>query len=76
MRSHPQVHDANPAGGHNQFGDLPEWDLSDLYPSPDGPEITKDMDWLDTACADFANDYEGKLDTLDAAGLLAAVQRY
>lgn len=76
MRSHPQTHDANPAGGHNQFGDLPEWDLSDLYPSPDGPEITKDMDWLDTACADFANDYEGKLDTLDAAGLLDAVKRY
>ncbi|UWR00683.1 M3 family oligoendopeptidase [Rhodobacteraceae bacterium S2214] len=76
MRSHPQVHDANPAGGHNQFGDLPEWDLTDLYPSPDGPEITKDMDWLDTACADFASDYEGKLDTLDAAGLLKAVQRY
>lgn len=76
MRSHPQVHDANPAGGHNQFGDLPEWDLTDLYPSPDGPEITKDMDWLDTACADFASDYEGKLETLDAAGLLNAVQRY
>ncbi|MEO9865507.1 MAG: M3 family oligoendopeptidase [Yoonia sp.] len=76
MRSHPQVHDANPAGGHNQFGDLPEWDLTDLYPSPDGPEITKDMDWLDTACADFASDYEGKLETLDAAGLLNAVRRY
>jgi oligoendopeptidase F len=76
MRSHPQVHDANPTGGHNQFGDLPEWDLSDLYPSPDGPEITKDMDWLDTACADFASDYEGKLDTLDSDGLLNAVQRY
>jgi len=63
-------------GGHNQFGDLPEWDLTDLYPSPDGPEITKDMDWLDTACSDFSNDYEGKLDKLDAAELLKAVQRY
>ncbi len=76
MRSHPQVHDANPTGGHNKFGDLPEWDLTDLYPSPDGPEISKDMDWLDTACADFANDYEGKLDTLNADDLLNAVQRY
>lgn len=70
------VFDANPAGGHNQFGDLPEWDLSDLYPSPDGPEITADMDWLDTACSDFANDYEGKLDSLNAENLLDAVLRY
>ena len=25
------------------FGDLPNWDLNDLYPSPDGEEITKDL---------------------------------
>ena len=75
---HPKtpVFDTTPTGGHNQFGELPEWDLTDLYPSPDGPEISKDMDWLDTACSDFSNDYEGKLDSLDAAGLLQAVQRY
>jgi oligoendopeptidase F len=34
------------------------------------------MEWLETACAEFANDYEGKLAGLDADGLLAAVQRY
>jgi len=68
--------DAHSSGGHNAFGDLPEWDLTDLYPSPDSPELSRDMAWLETACADFASDYEGKLDTLDAAGLLDAVQRY
>ena len=68
--------DAHSSGGHNAFGDLPEWDLTDLYPSPDSPELSRDMAWLETACADFASDYEGKLDTLDAAGLLEAVQRY
>jgi len=76
MHKNQPVFDTTPTGGHNQFGDLPEWDLTDLYPSPDGPEITKDMDWLDTACSDFSNDYEGKLDKLDAAELLKAVQRY
>ncbi len=70
------VFDANASGGHNQFGDLPEWDLTDLYPAPDSPELAKDMEWLEQACADFANDYEGKLESLDAAGLLKAVQRY
>ena len=57
------VFDANPASG--DMGNLPEWDLTDLYPDPDGPEIKRDTDWLEEACASFATDYEGKLDTLD-----------
>jgi oligoendopeptidase F len=69
------VYDAN-TSGKSAFGDLPEWDLTDLYPSPDSPEITRDMAWLETECAAFAADYEGKLASLDAAGLLRAVQRY
>ncbi|MCC5974341.1 MAG: M3 family oligoendopeptidase [Rubellimicrobium sp.] len=72
---HP-VFDANATGSNKAFGDLPEWDLTDLYPSPDCPEIKRDMDWLETACAEFAHDYEGKLATLDAAAMLEAVLRY
>ena len=30
------VFDANASGGG--FGDLPDWDLTDLYPSADGAE--------------------------------------
>jgi len=68
------VFDANPAGGG--LGNLPDWDLRDLYPAPDAPEFARDMDWLEKACASFAATYEGKLATLDAAGLLKAVQDY
>ena len=25
--------------GHNQFGNLPTWDLDDLYPGKDSPEF-------------------------------------
>ncbi|HGG65261.1 MAG TPA: oligoendopeptidase F, partial [Rhodobacteraceae bacterium] len=64
------------AGGTGDFGDLPEWDLSDLYPAPDAPEFARDMEWLEKACADFASEYEGKLADLDAAGLLKCVQEY
>ncbi len=64
------------AGGTGNFGDLPEWDLSDLYPAPDAPEFARDMAWLEKACADFAAKYEGKLADLDAAGLLKCVQEY
>lgn len=56
--------------------DLPEWDLSDLYPAPDAPEIAEDTDTVEKDCAAFARDYQGKLATLDAAGLLECIQRY
>ena len=62
--------------GHNELGQLPDWDLTHLYESPDAPELKRDMDWLEGACASFAADYEGKLATLDAHGLLEAVRRY
>ncbi|MGB1236172.1 MAG: M3 family oligoendopeptidase, partial [Planktomarina sp.] len=59
-----------------QFGDLPEWNLTDLYAADDAPEMVRDMDWLEKACADFATNYEGKMHTLDSAGMLKAVQDY
>ncbi|WP_137701814.1 M3 family oligoendopeptidase [Marimonas lutisalis] len=69
------VRDANATSGGKELGDLPEWDLTDLYKSADAPELAADLDWLETACARFATDYEGKLASLDAAGLLECVQR-
>ena len=64
------VRDANAAGGDDNLGDLPEWDLSDLYTGEDAPELKRDLDWLEQACSSFATDYEGKLADLDAAGFL------
>ena len=63
-------------GGGGAFGDLPEWNLDDLYPSTDGAEITADLDWLQGECTTFAVDYDGKLAGLGAADLLNAIQRY
>ena len=58
------------------FGDLPNWDLSDLYESSDADQLHKDMAWLEAECADFAASYEGKLAGLSADELLNAVRRY
>jgi len=69
------LHDANASAGGKDLGDLPEWDLSDLYTSEDAPELKRDLDWLEEACASFAADYEGNLATLDAKGLLDCVLR-
>ncbi len=76
MRDLPfPVRDANAVGGTDNLGNLPEWDLSDLYSAEDAPELDRDLEWLEGECAAFAADYEGKLADLDAAGLLTCVQR-
>ena len=69
------VSDANATTGGEPLGDLPEWDLSDLYTGEDAPELKRDLDWLEQACASFAADYEGKLEGLDANGLLDCILR-
>ena len=68
------VFDANATAGG--LGDLPEWDLSDLYAAPDAPEVKRDLDWLEGACASFAADYQDKLATLDGAAMLDCIRRY
>ena len=69
------LHDANASAGGKNLGDLPEWDLSDLYTAGDAPELKRDLDWLEEACARFATDYQGNLAALDAKGLLDCVLR-
>ncbi len=70
------VRDANAtSGGAEGLGNLPEWNLSDLYESPDAPQLQTDLDWLEGECASFAADYEDKLAGLSAAELLNCVLR-
>ena len=71
----PRTHDKTAHGGKD-LGDLPQWDLSDLYSAEDAPELARDMDWLEKECASFAQDYQGNLAELDAARMLTCVQRY
>ncbi|SEH58658.1 M3 family oligoendopeptidase [Paracoccus alkenifer] len=70
--------DADGVGGAHAapLGELPEWDLSDLYPAPDAPELTRDLERLDAACASFAADYQGRLAALTPAEMLECVERY
>ena len=75
MLKNKRVFDANADGG-GAFGDLPEWDLSDLYTGEDAPELWRDINWLEKSCSSFSDDYKGNLINLDAKELLEAVQRY
>ena len=60
----------------DKLGPLPEWDLSDLYPSPDGPEITGDIEKARKSAARFAKRYLGKLTDLDGDTLARAIREY
>jgi oligoendopeptidase F len=56
--------------------DLPTWDLSDLYPSPDSPELAAALDGAEQASKDFAAQHAGKLAGLSGAGLAEAIGQY
>jgi oligoendopeptidase F len=62
-----------------KLGDLPEWNLKDLYPALDSPEVQRDLELADSECAAFEQDFKGRLAALAAGegGALAkAVARY
>ncbi len=64
-----------------KLGVLPEWNLDDLYPGPDSPELKWDLENAETRCAAFGGDFKGKLAALATGpnagkALGAAVKRY
>jgi oligoendopeptidase F len=58
------------------LGPMPEWDLSDLYPGREAPELTADLDRGAADAAAFAADFRGKVAALSAAELAGAIARY
>ncbi|MCC6947819.1 MAG: M3 family oligoendopeptidase [Bradyrhizobiaceae bacterium] len=53
---------AQPAARINdQLGALPEWNLADLYPAPDAPEVEADLARAEAECVAFEDAYKGKL---------------
>ena len=60
----PSTKPRGEAGG--ALGRLPKWNLADLYPAIDAPEVKRDLDRADTECAAFEETYKGKLGALAA----------
>src|SRR6476661_3316914 len=64
-----------------KIGQLPEWNLSDLYSGIDAPEVGHDLEKMDCECVGFETEYKGKLadrTAQDGGGkwLAEAVRRY
>lgn len=52
------------------------WNLSDLYDSPDSPELISDKKRLITRAEKFAQKYRGKIETLSSKDFASAISEY
>jgi oligoendopeptidase F len=55
---------------------LPTWDLTDLYPGTDAPELTRDLDAAARDAKAFSKRYAGKVAALSGADLGKAIAAY
>ncbi|MEM7042650.1 MAG: M3 family oligoendopeptidase [Pseudomonadota bacterium] len=70
-RQHAEQLNAD-AGG----GELPVWDLSDLYSAMDDPAIDADLKAADSGAGKLIADGQGKLTDMDGAALVAFIAEY
>lgn len=55
---------------------LPSWDLSDLYPSPDSPELKNDLDRARSKVEIFATNWQGNLENASGQEIAMAIDLY
>ena len=58
---------------YSKLNELPSWDLSDLYVSPNSKKISKDLNWLEKSIKKFQTKYEDKLKSLNHHELLTCI---
>ncbi|MFC4273077.1 M3 family oligoendopeptidase [Sneathiella chungangensis] len=58
------------------LANLPEWDLTDLYPSRTSPELMEDLETAARDAKAFAAQYKGTLTGLDGQGLYLAIAKF
>jgi oligoendopeptidase F len=60
------------------LGSMPEWDLSDLYESPDAPEVQRDLKAAAKEAARIKSAYQGRLEHLakDGGKLAGAIKDF
>ena len=67
--------DSEQSTGSSELGQLPDWNLNDLYTATDAKELIRDLNWLEKECNEFAKSYEGKLHTLSDKEMLTCIVR-
>ena len=59
----PATKPASKPRASTKLGALPEWNLADLYPALDAPEVKRDLARSDAECLDFERAYKSQLTT-------------
>ena len=67
--------DSEHSTGSSELGQLPDWNLNDLYTATDAKELIRDLNWLEKECNEFAKSYEGKLHSLSDKEMLTCIVR-
>jgi oligoendopeptidase F len=58
-----------------ELGEMPGWNLADLYPAMESPELVRDLECGAAAASDFAGRYQGQLAALAASDGSANLHR-
>ncbi|MEJ0019753.1 MAG: M3 family oligoendopeptidase [Acetobacteraceae bacterium] len=72
----PQTAQADAAARHETPEDLPTWDLSDLYPGPESPQVEADFAAAEQAARAFSGANQGRLGPMRGDALAAAIAEY
>lgn len=67
--------DSEHSTGSSELGQLPDWNLNDLYTATDAKELIRDLNWLEKECNEFAKSYENKLHSLSDKEMLTCIVR-
>lgn len=71
---------SNIATNNKDLGELPAWNLTDLYSSNDAPELKHDKDWVMKASTEFEQTWKGNLEqaakNTNNEGLGAAIEQF
>ena len=59
MTTLPRATEGTARDGNSSFGELPVWNLSDLYPATDSPELKTDLEKARAEAKAFEADYRG-----------------
>jgi oligoendopeptidase F len=67
---------AERAASDPPVADLPEWDLSDLYPGRDAPAVERDLEQAKVEAEALAAEFKGRLGELDGMTLGRLIERF
>src|SRR3546814_14496539 len=59
-----------------ELGPLPRWDLTDLYPGPNSPELARDLERCEADAKAFRARHEGQVAAMPGTDLGRAVAAY